>query len=212
MLTKRTDIILRKLVAFVNITADLADKTFLSLGLRLGLDVFLIIRIRHGFSVGNNPGFGDFANEHSVCSEVYVIFYFERHERIDVFRKKNQSVIASQGLAVGKFIYTSAALESEYFKDLEGSVYAQTVNVHNSRLPDDMVGIVLLIDDNGNSIRLVRDLCDGVDDKTVIFFTVVARNDVKTVSEIKEGGEVVFYWRLHRGGQYIPSKARRKAP
>ena len=74
-----------------------------------------------------------------------------------------------------------------------------------------MVGIVLLIDDNGNSVRLVRNLCDGVNDKTVIFFTVVARNDVKTVSEMKEGGEVVFIGNFTAVGN-IPSKARRKAP
>ena len=58
MLAERTYKIFGENVAFVNISADLADVTFLAVGLGLGFDVVLIVGVSHRFSVGDNSRFG----------------------------------------------------------------------------------------------------------------------------------------------------------
>ena len=54
------------------------------------------------------------------------------------------------------------------------------------------MGIVLLVDNNGDAVRLVRNLRNSIDDKTVILLSVVTRYYVKTVAEIEKSGEVVL--------------------
>ena len=66
MLAKGTDEVLGKLIALVNIAADLADEALLSARFGLGLDVALVIGVGHAGGSGDHAGFGDRADEHSV--------------------------------------------------------------------------------------------------------------------------------------------------
>ena len=75
MLADRADKIGRQGIALVNVAADFADITFFYRGLGFGLDVALIISISHGFLIGNQLGFFNRANKHSVCTKVDINFY-----------------------------------------------------------------------------------------------------------------------------------------
>ena len=55
-------------------------------------DIVLVIGVGHGLLVTHDTSFGDTANEHAVGSEVNILFYFERHECVDVFVKEYKSV------------------------------------------------------------------------------------------------------------------------
>ena len=158
MLAERTYKILGKLVSLIDITANLADKAFLALGLRLRLNVLLIIGICHCLGVRNNPRLGDRADKHSVGVEVNILLNLERHKRVDVSRQEGKSVIRTKRCDALKLIRISAASEAEVFKHAERCVNRKTVDIHFARLLDNMVRIVVLIDRYGNPVRRVCNL------------------------------------------------------
>ena len=93
MFAQRADKILRKLIAFIDISADFADKPFFAFRLRLRLDMVLIIIVGHGFFIAHHAGFGDAANKHPMASEINILLHFQRHKRIDIARKEYLSLI-----------------------------------------------------------------------------------------------------------------------
>ena len=73
------------------------------------------------------------ANEHAVGSEVNILFYFERHECVDVFVKEYKSVTGAVDFLTFKFIYSSARLETEPFKNRE-RCFQRTDSLHSGHL------------------------------------------------------------------------------
>ena len=55
-----------------------------------------------------------------------------------------------------------------------------------------MVGIILLIDGDGNAVGGIGDLSDGVDDESVVFGSIVGGDHIQTVADVKQGRKVVF--------------------
>ena len=108
-----------------------------------------------------------------MSAEVNILFNLQGHERVDVSRQENKSVIRAQRLAAFKFINISAASEAKSFKNGERSVNGKAVYIHLARLLDDMMGVVILIDRNGDSVRRIRDLRNRVDNKSVVLFAVI---------------------------------------
>ena len=78
MLAKRTNIILRKIFAFINISAHLAHISLFALRLGLGLYIFVIVIIRHRGLIAHNACFGYRTDKHSVRIEVNIILNFKR--------------------------------------------------------------------------------------------------------------------------------------
>ena len=73
----------------------------------------------------------------------------------------------------GKLICASSRLETKLLKNRERSVHGETVYIHNTGLLDHMMRIVGFVDIDGYAVRIVSKLCNGVDDKTVVFFAIV---------------------------------------
>ena len=93
VLTEGTDIICRKCIALVNVSAYLADVSLLAFSFGLGLDVVMIVGVGHSFSIGDNSCFGYRADEHSVSVEVDVLLNLKRHKGVDISRKEYQTII-----------------------------------------------------------------------------------------------------------------------
>ena len=55
-----------------------------------------------------------------------------------------------------------------------------------------MVRVVLLVNANGDAVGRVCNLGNGVDDKSVVLFAVVRGNNIQTVADVEQSGEVVF--------------------
>ena len=111
-------------------------------------------------------------------AEIHILLDFQGHESVDVFRKDHQSVLRTRSLPAGEFVYLTAALEAEGLKDLEGRVHGQAVHVENAGLLDDVMGIVGLVDVDGNTVGIVGNLRDGVHDQAVVPLAVVGRDHV----------------------------------
>ena len=84
-----------------------------------------------------------------------------------------QSVVRAKRSAVLEFVNVSSALEAELFKYGKGSINTKAVDIHNTRLLYNVVGIIFLVDRNCDPIGSVCHLCYRVDDKTVVLFAVV---------------------------------------
>ena len=59
MFAQRADVVFRKLIAFVDISADFAYKAFLSFCLWLRFYIVLVVGVGHGLLVTHDAGFGD---------------------------------------------------------------------------------------------------------------------------------------------------------
>ena len=63
-----------------------------------------------------------------------------------------------------------------------------------------MVRVVLLVYHDGDAVGRVRDLRDGVDDKSVVAAAVVRGDDVEAVADVEQRGHVVFVDAVGVGG------------
>ena len=154
MFAQRADVVFRKLIAFVDISADFAYKAFLAFCLWLRFYIVLVVGVGHGLLVTHDAGFGDTADEHSMSAEIHILLNLQRHECVDIFIQEYQSIAGTVDLLTCKFICASAGLEAELFKDRERCVHGQTVYVQNSRLLDDMMGVVGFIDVYSYTVRV----------------------------------------------------------
>ena len=135
--------------------------------------MLLIVSVSHGILLTHDTGFCDTADEHSVCTQINIMFYLERHECIDIFVQKYQAVVCAVHFLACKFINTSAGLKAKLFKNRERSIHGQAVYIQDTRLLDHVMGIVCFIDVNCNAVRIVGKLCDCVDNQAIVFFAIV---------------------------------------
>ena len=84
MFTQWADIIFRKFITFVDISADFTYKSFLTFCFRFRFYIFLIIGVAHCLLVTYHAGFCHTADEHSVSAEIHIVFYLQGHESIDI--------------------------------------------------------------------------------------------------------------------------------
>lgn len=118
MLTQRADIILRKLISLINISANLAHKSLFAFGLWLWFHILLIIGVGHSVLIAHNAGLCNAANEHSVSSQIYILLYLQRHKSVNIFIQENQSVIGTANCLSGKFVYASTGLETKLLEKM----------------------------------------------------------------------------------------------
>ena len=72
-------------------------------------------------------------------------------------------------------------------EEVEFCLLADNGNVANSGLHDHVVGVVCLVNGNGNALGGIRDLGDGIDDAAVVLFTLPGSEDKEAVGELEEG-------------------------
>lgn len=205
VLAKRTDKVLGEGIALINITADFAYKALLALSLRLGLNIILIVGVGHCLLIVDYSCLGDAADEHSVSIEVNVGFNLKRHKGVDVIIKENEAVITAADLSILEFIRVSSADKAKLLKNPEGCFNIEAVDVHFLCLRNYVVGVVCLVDCYGNSVGTACKLRNGVYDKAVILFAVVAGDNVKAVANVEQGGKVVLI-RIVGAGNIIGTK------
>ena len=88
MLTKRADKIVRKYISFINVTANITYKAFLSFCLWLWFYIVMIIGISHCILIAHHTRFCYSTDKHSVCIKIHILLYLQGHKCIDVFRQK----------------------------------------------------------------------------------------------------------------------------
>ena len=153
MLTERAYDIVRKLIAFIDISADLTYITLLAFRFRLRLNVLLVVCVGHGLLVREHSRLGHGADEHTMCIKIDIVLDLQGHEGVDVTVEEDQSVIRADDLFfTGKLIDVSATLETEVLEHLERRFHGKAVHVHDPRLLDDMMRIVLLVDRHSGSV------------------------------------------------------------
>ena len=192
MLAERAYDIVRQFVAFIDVTAYYAYITLLAFGVRLRLHVALIIVVGHGLYVGDHAGFCNGTDEHAVRVQIYILLYLQRHKGIDVSWQEYQSVVRTERRPAFELIHCPSALETEVLEYLERCVGRQAVNVHDSRLLDHMMGIVILVDGNCDPVRRIGDLCDGIDDQSVVLLAVIGGNNIESVSDLEQCSKIVL--------------------
>ena len=192
MLAQGADDVLRQLVAFVDPAADLADKALLALCLRLGLHVLLVVGVGHGLGVGHDPGLGDGADEHAVGIQVHIVLHLQGHEGIDELGQEPQPVVGPEGLHPLKLICRPAGLEAVALEDGEGCGDIQAVYIQDAGLANGVVGVVLLVDGDGNAVGGIGDLADGIDDEAIVPLAVIGGDHVEAIADVEEGRQVVL--------------------
>ena len=113
MFAQWADEVFWKFVAFVDISADFADKSFFSFCLWFWFYIVLIVCVGHGFLITHDTCFCDTADEHSMSTEVYILFNLQGHESVDIFIQEYESIVRTVDLLTFKFIYASAGLETK---------------------------------------------------------------------------------------------------
>ena len=94
---QRTDIILGEFLPFIDISAYLAYPAFLAFGLRLRLDIVLIVGIGHGISVADNSCLRNGTDKHSVGTKVNIILNFKRHNSVDILAQYHKPIVGTGG-------------------------------------------------------------------------------------------------------------------
>ena len=196
MFTQRADVVCRKFIALVDITADFADKTFLSFGFRFWFYVVLVVGVSHGILIAHDTGLCDAADEHSVSAEIHIVFYLQGHESIDIFVQEYQAVVGVVYFLSGKFIGASAGLKAKLFKNRERSICGQAVYVHDTGLLDHVVRVVCLVDVDSHAIWVVGKLCNGIDDQTVVLFAIVGGYHIEAVTDAEQSSHIILVGKI----------------
>ena len=192
MLAQRADDILRKLVTFVDISADLADKALFAFCFRLRFYVLLIIGIAHGFPIAHDAGFGNAADEHTMGTQVYILLHLQGHKCVDILIQEYQSISGAVDFLACELIHGPSGLEAKLLEYGEGRVHGQAVYVQNSGLLDDMMGIVGFIDIDCHAVGVVSQLGYGVYNQAVVLLPVMGGYHIESVSDTEEGGHIIF--------------------
>ena len=130
MLTPGANKVSGKVFAFVDVAADLTDVAFFIICFGFGFDITVVVGVGHAFFFGNNLSFGDTADEHTVGADIHVLLYLKGEESVNIAGQNHQTIGGATRSAIGKFVDRSATLESKGFKDLEGGVGGEAVDVH----------------------------------------------------------------------------------
>ena len=192
MLAERTYEVLGQLVTLVHISANLADIALFTCGFGLRLDIVLVVGIGHGLLVGKHSCFGDGADEHSVGIKVDILLNLQRHKCVDIFRQENKAVVRAKLFLASELVSGSSAPETEGLKHLERSINGQAVDVHNAGLLYNMMGVILLVDADCNSVRSIGYLSNGVDNETVVLFAVVGGDNIQAVADVEQRCHIVL--------------------
>ena len=134
MLAQWTDEVIRKIFAFMYISAYLAYPALLALSLWLWLNVTEVVRIGHCLFIVQYAGLGHRANEHAVRSQIDYLLDLKAESCIDILWHNAKAVIRANCLLVRKLIYDSPALEPKLFENRERCVDRQAIHVHYARL------------------------------------------------------------------------------
>ena len=129
MLAERTDEIIRQFIAFINVSTDLADKSFLSFCLRSGLYIVLVIGVCHGLTVVHNTCLCNGTDEHAVRIQINILVYLQRNDSVDIFWQDDQPVVGADRIPSFKLVCSTAALESKILEYAERSVDRETVDI-----------------------------------------------------------------------------------
>ncbi len=170
MLAQRADEIRGKNLAFVNISADLADPTLLLIERGgLWLDVVEIVGIGHRRHIAQNLSFGHIGDENGVRAVIIALNDLCGDEGIRGFGDVIQSVFAAlDRIEVAELIDIPAALESKVLEEREGGIRRQDGYVEFSAVQDEIMRIIRLVDGDGNALRRIGDLRHGIDDAAVV--------------------------------------------
>ena len=203
MFAERADEVIRKYISFIDISADLADKAFLSFCVRFRLYVVLIICVSHCLFIIHYAGLCHGTDKHAVCVQVNILLNLKRDGSIDVFRQDDQAVVRAYRRDALKFVHCTSALESESLEYAERRVYRQTVHVKNTGLLDNVVRVVGFVDIHSYTVRRVGKLCYRVDNQTVVLLSVVGCNHIQTVSDTEKSGKIILVGSFRRLGDIL---------
>ena len=172
MLTQWTNIIIRKFLSFIDISTYHTYESFLSFCLRFWFYMFLIVSVCHRFFIIHHTSLCHGTDKHSVCIQIHILLHFQCKEGIDIFWKEGNTIVCTQHIPSFEFICFSSALESKSFKHFKRCFHGETVDIHHTSLLDDIMRIIRLIDVDCHTVWIVCQLCNGVDDQSVILLTV----------------------------------------
>ena len=134
MLAERADKILRQLLSLIDVAADIADPALL-FGIRLRLDVLLIVGIGHRLNLIEHDRFRDVAQEHPVRSHVDYVENLKRNIGIRVLRKISDAVHRHIEMVVAcELVDVPSGLESEMAELLERSLLVEDADIHHAGL------------------------------------------------------------------------------
>ena len=150
MLAERADVVRWKFFAFIDIAADFADPAFLLGGWLFRLDVLLIVGIGHRVEIGKRLGLRHAADEHAVGAEIDVVFDLQGVEGVAVMGEDGQAVGGTRERDVREFVVVAAATETEVLEDGERRGFGEDVDVHEAAFLDDFMGVVGLVDGDGD--------------------------------------------------------------
>lgn len=80
---------------------------------------------------------------------------------------------------------------------------SQTAYVHHAGLLDDVVGIILLVDGDGDAVGGVGDLRNGIDDQAVVLAAVAGCDHVQAVADVEQRVQIVLVRRLVLPGEVV---------
>ena len=185
MLAERADEVCGKLLALVDVAADLADPAVLLLELGgLRLDIGEIVGVGHGRHVGELPRLGDVGDEERVRLKLDGLRDPGRNKGVRAVRQIVDTVgRAGHALHAGKLVDVAAGLEAIVLEHCERRVVRENGDVEYPGLFDHVVRIIRLVDGDGDALGGISQLRDRVDDAAVVLCAVAGRQDEQAVGQ-----------------------------
>ena len=186
MLAERTDKIGRQRISFVFVTADgAAPHRLAAVGRcrrRLRLDMGVIIGVGGGGRIVQHLHIGHRRDKHRVGVQLDHVGDPRRDKRIGALGHDGGAVVSTlPAVEVREFIGASSRLESKPLKQRKRRFFGQNRNGELTALLDHIVGEILLVDGDADTVGVVGHLNGGVDDAGVIAFAVIGGQHEQTV-------------------------------
>ena len=89
------------------------------------------------------------------------------------------------GLTVGEFVYLAPRLEAEVFEDKHRRFSSQHADIEHTRVFDEVVRVVSLVDRHGDLQRVAGDLNHRVYDAAVVDVVVIGGQHIKAVTNFE---------------------------
>ena len=145
-----------------------------------------------------------------MAAEIQILFHLEGHERVDVLREEDETVVGTDHLFSRELVCIPSAAETEALENAERSVHRQAVHIHDAGLFYDVVRVVLLVDAHRHSVGIVCHLGHCVDDESVVPGSVIGGDHIESVSDAEERGEILLVGGLAAPGKIVHAELLRQ--
>ena len=191
MFADRADEIIRQFLADVFVAANPAAPDGLpvrglSNGFWFGLDVFLIIGIRHRRRIGKNFHVSHAGDEQRMCSQINGLLHLSRNVGICPLGNVQGAVRRFFAIRkIHKLVHVPSGLKTEMLEQRKIRILADNGYREFAGIFDHIMCVVCLVDRKRDAVRICCHLPGGVGDASVVLPVPLRCHDKEAVGQLK---------------------------